>query len=83
MCMKKIFEWFKASNRYKHFLLGAAYGLAADDAYCAVYGGVGVSLALEFKDGQWGGKPDAMDALLTFAGVMAGYGVRTGIASLF
>ena len=80
--MKKIIEWFKASNRWKHLGLGFAYGLAADDVYCAVYSGVGVSLALEFKDGQWGGKPDAVDAILTFAGVMAGYGVRAGIACL-
>ena len=82
MCMKKIFEWFKASNRYKHLGLGFVYGLAADDAYCAVYGGVGVSLALEFKDGQWGGKPDWVDALLTFAGVMAGYGVKELVLSI-
>ena len=80
--MKKIWEWLNASNRYKHFLLGMVYGLGADDTYCAVYGGIGVSLALEFKDGQWGGKPDAMDALLTFAGVMAGYGVRTAGLSM-
>lgn len=73
--MKKIIDWLKSSNRYKHFLLGVVYGLAANDLYCAVYGGVGVSLALEWKDGQWGGKPDAWDAALTFAGVMAGYGV--------
>ena len=75
--IEKIITWFSESNRYKHFCLGALYGLAASDLYCAVYGGVGVSLALEFKDGQWGGKPDPVDALLTFAGVMSGYGLRT------
>lgn len=74
--MKKIWDWLKESNRYKHLGLGFAYGLGADDWYCAAYGGIGVSLALEFKDGQWGGKPDIVDAALTFAGVMAGYGVR-------
>ena len=63
--------------------IGAAYGLAADDAYCAVYGGIGVSLALEFKDGQWGGKPDWIDATLTFAGVMAGYGARQLVFGFF
>ena len=60
----------------KHLGLGYVYGLAADDLYCAIYGGVGVSLALEFKDGQWGGKPDILDAAFTFAGVMAGFGTR-------
>jgi hypothetical protein len=71
-----ILNWLKQSNRYKHLGLGFVYGLLADDVYCAVYGGAGVSLALEFKDGQWGGKPDWIDATLTFVGVLAGYFVR-------
>lgn len=75
--MKNIIDWILDSNRYKHLGLGFVYGLAADDLYCAIYGGVGVSLALEFKDGQWGGKPDPVDAILTFTGVLAGFGVRT------
>ena len=70
--MKKIIEWFKASNRIQHLGLGFVYGLAADDWYCAIYGGAGVSGALEFKDYQ----PDWVDFLLTFAGVMAGYTAR-------
>jgi len=65
-----------ASNRFKHLGLGAVYGLAADDWYCAVYGGAGVAGALEFKDYQWGGKPDVIDFALTFVGVMAGFGIR-------
>lgn len=39
-------------------------------------------LALEWKDGQWGGKPDVWDDLLTFAGVMSGYGVRTLVVKM-
>ena len=81
--IKKIIDWLKQSNRYKHLGLGFVYGLAANDLYCALYGGVGVSLALEFKDGQWGGKPDPVDAALTFAGVMAGFGVRELALSFF
>ena len=75
--MKKIWDWLKDSNRLKHYGLGVAYGLAADDTYCALYGGVGVSLALEWKDGQWGGKPDLLDAAFTIARVMTGFGIRT------
>ena len=75
--IEKIISWFSDSNRYKHFCLGAVYGLAASDLYCALYGGVGVSLALEFKDGQWGGKPDLVDAALTLGGVLTGFGLRT------
>lgn len=74
--MKKIWNWIKSSNHLGHYGLGVVYGLAADDLYCALYGGVGVSLALEFKDGQWGGKPDLLDAAFTFAGVMTGFGIR-------
>ena len=60
--MKEIWDWLNASNRIKHLGLGFAYGLGINDWYCASYGGIGVSLALEFKDGQWGGKPDLVDA---------------------
>ena len=74
--MKKIWEWLNASNRLKHIGLGFVYGLGANDWYCAAYGGIGVSLALEFKDDQWGGKPDWVDALLTLTGVVAGYSAR-------
>lgn len=81
--MKKIIDWLFASNRMKHFGLAFTYGLAADDWYCAIYGGAGVAGALEFKDWQWGGKPDIIDFLFTFAGAMAGYGARLGfIATL-
>ena len=69
-------DWFLDSNRWKHYGLGIVYGLAADDTYCAVYGGAGVSLALEWKDGQWGGQPDWVDASITFAGVMTGFVIR-------
>ena len=74
--MKKIWQWLMDSNRSKHLLLGFAYGLAANDAYCAVYGGAGVAGALEFKDWQWGEKPDFIDFVLTIAGVIAGFGVH-------
>lgn len=80
--MRKIWEWLNESKRIKHLGLGAVYGLAANDWYCAAYGGAGVSLALEFKDGQWGGKPDIIDAVLTLGGVMAGYGIRVLIGKL-
>lgn len=74
--MKKIIDWILASNRYKHLGFGYLIGLGADDWYCATYTGLGVSGALEFKDYQWGGKPDIIDFALTFAGVMLGYLTR-------
>ena len=81
--MKKIIDWLLESNRWKHLGLGFVYGLAADDWYCAIYGGAGVAGALEFKDYQWGGKPDVIDFALTFVGVMAGFGIRSFVSSWF
>lgn len=81
--MKKIIEWFKASNRIQHLGLGFVAGLFPSSWYDATVLGVGMSGALEFKDYQWGGKPDLVDFILTFAGVMSGYGARVGfIATL-
>ena len=74
--MKKIWQWLKNSNRLKHLLLGAGVGLGANDWYCAEYVGIGVAGSLEFKDYQWGGKPDWIDFTLTFVGVNIGYLLR-------
>jgi hypothetical protein len=74
--MKKLWQWLKDSNRLKHLLLGVLVGLGADDWYCAEYVGIGVAGSLEFKDYQWGGKPDWIDFTLTFVGVNIGYGVK-------
>lgn len=74
--MNKLLNWFRESNRAKHLGLGALVGLGADDWYCAVYVGAGVSGAMEFKDRQWGGKWDWIDFGLTFAGVVGGYCLR-------
>lgn len=75
--VKKIVTWFKESHRIHHLALGYSCGLLANDWYCVVYGGIGVSGALEFKDWQWGGKPDWIDFTLTFAGFIAGYLTRS------
>ena len=74
--MKKIIEWFKASNRWKHLVGGIAIGLGSDDWYCAEYAGVGVAGALEFKDWQHGCKPDLIDFTLTVVGANIGYTIR-------
>jgi hypothetical protein len=57
-------------------LLAFLVGLGCDGWYCAEYTGMGVAGAMEFKDWQWGGKPDFIDFLLTVIGVNAGYLVR-------
>ena len=75
--MKKIINWIKESNRWKHLVGGVIVGAGANDWYCAAYAGVGVAGALELKDYLWGGRPDMIDFLLTVGGVGIGYGVRT------
>lgn len=80
--MKKIIDWLKDSHRLQHLGLGAVYGLFADDWYCALYGGIGVAGALEFKDYQWGGRPDWIDFSLTVAGVAMGYDLRVLILKM-
>ena len=57
-------------------MLGVGVGLGANDWYCAEYVGIGVAGSLEFKDYQWGGKPDWIDFTLTFVGVNIGYTIR-------
>lgn len=74
--MKKIWDWLKQSNRYKHLVGGMAIGLMADDWYCAGLAGVGIASALEYKDKAHGGAWDWLDWGLTIAGVIIGYGLR-------
>lgn len=70
--MKKIWEWLKKSNRWKHFLGGICIGFGADDTYCAAYAGTGVAAALELKDKLWGGQWDWSDFAVTLCGVIVG-----------
>ena len=81
--MRKIWEWLTGSNRLKHFAGGYIIGLFSDDWYCAEYAGACVGGAMEFKDHQWGGKPDVVDFLFTVAGANAGYLTRTLIISIW
>lgn len=74
--MKKIWEWLKTSNRWKHLVGGTIIGLGANSVYCAAYAGIGVAAALELKDKLWGGKWDWIDFGLTVAGVIVGHLIR-------
>jgi hypothetical protein len=71
--MRKIIDWIKDSNRWKHFVGGFIIGVFADSWYCALYAGSGVAGALELKDYLWGGKPDVIDFILTVAGAALGH----------
>ena len=80
--MKSIWNWFLDSNRYLHFLGGMFIGVISDDAYCATVAGTCTAGALEFKDCQWGGKPDVVDFLMTIAGVAFGFVAKQLILGL-
>lgn len=78
----KFLNWFKVSNRWKHLICGVLIGVGANSVYCAVYAGIGVASALEFKDKLWGGKWDWIDWALTVIGVAIGCLIRIGILSI-
>lgn len=81
--MKKIINWLKESNRYKHLLGGIGIGIISNTLYCTLLSGIGIASALEFKDKQWGGKWDWIDWTVTVIGTLLGYGVRFGVVNLF
>ena len=64
--MKKILNFFKKSNRYKHLIGGIVIGMCALSWYNAIYASAGVGLAMEYKDKAHGGDFDIVDAGLTF-----------------
>lgn len=77
--MKKIVEWIKKSNRYKHFIGGGFIGFGANSCYCAAYSVIGVAAALEYKDKAYGGKWDWIDFGLTIAGAGVGHLIRISL----
>ena len=67
---KKIADWWKASNRWKHFLFAIPLG-----AVCGAHFVTGVGLGMEIKDHLYGGKADFVDFALTAVGGLIGHGV--------
>lgn len=66
--MKKILNFLKASNRYKHLIGGFAVGLCALDLWTAIYATIVAASCLELKDKLYGNKWDWVDWALTLAG---------------
>ena len=67
---QRIADWWKASNRWKHFLFAIPLG-----AVCGAPFTTGVGLGMEIKDHLYGGKADFVDFLLTAVGGVIGHGV--------
>lgn len=67
---EKVLQWWKASNRWKHFLFAIPLG-----AVCGAHFTTGVGLGMEIKDHLYGGKADFVDFLLTAVGGVIGHSV--------
>ena len=67
---KKIADWWKASNRWKHFLFAIPLG-----AVCGAPFTTGVGLGMEVKDHLYGNRADFVDFALTAVGGAIGHGV--------
>lgn len=79
--MKKIWNWLKESNRWQHLLVGALIGLTLPNIVLALYVTLLISVAVEYKDRQWGGKFDWIDISLGVAGGIVGSSI-TGMILL-
>lgn len=66
--MKKILNFLKASNRYKHLIGGFVVGLCALDLWTAIYATIVAASCLELKDKLYGNKWDWIDWALTLVG---------------
>lgn len=67
---EKVLQWWKASNRWKHFLFAIPLG-----AVCGAPFTTGVGLGMEIKDHLYGGKADFVDFALTVVGGAIGHGL--------
>lgn len=67
---RRVFDWWKASNRWKHLVYAIPCGVV-----CGWEFTIGLAAGMEFKDKLWGGKPDFIDYLLTCFGGLIGWGV--------
>lgn len=71
---QKIADWWKASNRWKHFLFAIPLG-----AVCGAPFTTGVGLGMEIKDHLYGNRADFVDFLLTAVGGAIGHGVMVAV----
>ena len=70
----KVIQWWKASNRWKHFLFAIPLG-----AVCGAPFTTGVGLGMEVKDHLYGGKADFVDFHLTAFGGVIGHGIMLAV----
>lgn len=71
---ESVLQWWKASNRWKHFLFAIPLG-----AVCGAPFTTGVGLGMEIKDHLYGGRADFVDFHLTTFGGVIGHGVMLAV----
>lgn len=79
---KKIWNWLKTSNRWKHLLGGVVLGLLSCNLWCAMLVGFSTAGALEYKDYMYNKRLTAWDWIdfaLTFGGAVVGYFIKSMI----
>jgi hypothetical protein len=70
--IKKVLDWFKESNRWKHLIGGLCVGFLPLHWWAGIYAACAVGLALEYKDEAHGGKWDWVDCGMTALGGVVG-----------
>ena len=70
--MKKVWNWLKESNRYKHLIGGVLVGFAPMNWWAGMYSAVVCGLAMEYKDKVHGDRFDWIDAAMTALGGVVG-----------
>lgn len=65
---RRIFEFLKRSNRWKHLFGGVVVGICGLSVFCAIYSAVVAASCLELKDVLHGCRWDWVDWLLTVFG---------------
>lgn len=71
---EKVLQWWKASNRWKHFLFAIPLG-----AVCGAPFTTGVGLGMEVKDHLYSNRADFVDFLLTAVGGVIGHGAMLAV----
>ncbi len=66
--IKKVVDFLRASNHWKHLVGGILIGLCAFGAWNAFYAALIAASCLELKDKLWGGDWDWKDWIMTVAG---------------
>lgn len=75
--MKKLINWLKGSNRYRHLIGGFILGLISLDVYSMVMLSFCTGAALEYKDKMYGNKWDWLDLSVTMVGAILSYCIKT------